>query len=206
MIDVVIPTCKPYEQVEPLVREVEATTGVPVKIIPTCQNGSAAFNRNLGLKIAKSDPIIMIDDDVTHFPYGWVRRMAEVMSFYDNCVMLTAELLTPSYTPGPMMGMSSLVRLPGVSAVEVVKSRRLITACCAIRPNGIHFDTRYEGSGFEDDDYSMQLRQYYGQQATWLIVHDVVVVHKNEMKFQQEHFEANKRKFNEKWGVQWPHH
>lgn len=206
MIDVVIPTCKPYEQVKSLVAEVEATAGCPVNIIPTCQDASASFNRNLGLERANSDPIVMIDDDITHFPFGWVQRMAEVMEFHQDCVMLTAELLDRYYKPGLMMGVSHLERAPGGGCVEAVESRRLITACCAIRPNGITFDTRYQGSGFEDDDYSMQLREHYGVDGVWMIDHDTVVVHKNEMKFQREHFEENKRKFNEKWGVEWPNH
>ncbi len=198
MIDVIIPTCKKRPEVASLVGEVRQTAACPVCVIATCLDACAARNRNAGLDLATSPIRIMIDDDVTGFPRSWVTRMVEVMLAWPDCVMLTPELLNPDGTAGPMMGAPPR----GGTGVEVVPSQKLVTACIAIRKNGIRFDEQFVGSGFEDDDYSAQLRRAYPN-GVWLIDHDLKVVHRNEMKNQSEPFQRNREYFERKWGVKW---
>jgi len=198
VIDVIIPSCKQREEVEPLIAEVLRTAGCQVNVIATCQPKSAAVNRNLGLDQATSDPRVMIDDDLARLPQGWVRRMAAVMAEHPRCVMLTVELMAPDGKRGLMAGDPPR----GDSGVSVVPSKKLLTACFACRDDGLRFDERYLGSGFEDDDYCHQLRSHHPT-GVWMICHDVKIVHLNEMKNQAAPFEVNKRRFQEKWGVRW---
>ncbi len=205
MIDVIIPTCKSLDELvtsygAPLVDEVDRTAGCPVNVIATCKPVSASANRNLGLDQAESEVRLMIDDDIESMQHGWVEKMVEVMRDYPECVMLTVELFDLKGGRGLMAGGPPR----GDRGVSVVPSRKLLTACIAIRkwPDHIRFDEEFIGSGFEDDDISAQLRQEYPD-GTWMICHDVRVVHANEMKGQAAPFEINKRHFQEKWGVTW---
>ena len=81
-------------------------------------------------------------------------------------------------------------------------SRKLLTACIAIGNDGLRFDEHFLGSGFEDDDFCMQLREKYPD-GIWLILHDVKVIHTNEKKNQAAPWLHNRRHFETKWGVQW---
>jgi glycosyltransferase involved in cell wall biosynthesis len=198
VIDIIIPTCKQREEVEPLIDEVTRTAAIPVNVIATCQPLCAAANRNRGLEQATSDPRIMIDDDLADFPPGWAARMVDVMEEYADCVMLTVELMTPGGRRGPMAGDPPRAD----SGVDLVPRRMLLTACIAIRRDDLRFDENYIGSGFEDDDYCAQQRAQYPE-GEWRICHDVKVVHKNEMKGQAAAFEINKRYFERKWETRW---
>ena len=197
-LDIIIPTLKSREDVAAQVAEITETAGCPVNVIATCQHVSAAANRNIGLDQSTSDPLIMLDDDITGFPQGWAKQMTELMLGHPNCVMLSPELMAPNGKLGIMMGGPPR----GGTGVEVVPSRKLVTACFAFRRDDIRFDEAFIGSGFEDDDFSAQLRQRYPD-GVWLICHDIRVVHLNEMKNQAAPFEVNKRHYQEKWSTKW---
>jgi len=205
-IDIIIPTCKQQWDagIAEQMREMERTAGMPCRIMATCRPVCAAANRNLGLDWAESDVIIMVDDDVTEFPWNWAVRMVEVMNTYPDSVMCSPELLTKEHKRGPMMG--DPPRKPGQPGVSVVPSRKLVTACIAIRkwPEDLRFDEAYVGSGFEDDDICAQLRDRYPS-GEWLIIHDLCVVHMNEMKNQKDPVTWNKNRayFENKWNTQW---
>ena len=205
--DVIIPTCKSPDELhatdgEFLPHLVERTAGCPVHVIATCQPLSAAANRNYGLDRAKSDIRLMIDDDIEQMSHGWVQKMAEVLQSRPDAVMVTAELLDSRGNPGPMMGAPP--RAPGQDGISEIATRKCLTACIAIRrwPPEIRFDEGYIGSGFEDDDICAQLRQAFPD-GVWLIRHDVIAVHRNEMKNQRAPFAVNRKRFEQKWGVQW---
>lgn len=182
-----------------MVSEIVRTAGLPVRVFASCRPLSAAGNRNLCLEWAQSDTILMLDDDIEQFPPGWARRMADVMDEHRDCVMLSPELMAPDGNPGLMMGDPPR----GGIGVSVVASRKLLTACIAIRANDLRFDERFLGSGFEDNQYCDDLRERHPE-GTWMIVHDVRVVHRNEMKNQGGAiFEENKRRYEQKRGEKW---
>ena len=69
--DIVIPTCKKREEVEPLIKEIRATATGDFRVFASCQPIYAAANRNICLNQVESDYVVMIDDDITDFPSGW---------------------------------------------------------------------------------------------------------------------------------------
>lgn len=194
MIDVIIPTLRTQPEVFSLISEIRSTAGTDVRIMATCQSVSASKNRNIGLDWAKSDIIVMVDDDICNFMPGWVRCLADTLNTYKKCVMVSPQLMKPDGTFGFMMGVTRL-RSEGISA----SLGYLPTACIAIRKNDLRFDENFIGSGFEDNDYCAQLRQLV-EGARFFVNHNVQVVHKNECKNQHgEYWKHNKEYFERKW-------
>ena len=197
IVDVVIPTLKPIQTQAATIAAIEATAGIPVRVYATCQPVSASKNRNLGLDQATGSYIVMLDDDIEQFPQGWVKKLVDVLQNHPNCAMVSPQLARPDGSPGFMMGGVT----PQRSGLTAATERKLPTACVAIRRNGLRFDERFIGSGWEDDDYCAQLRAA-NPSAEFFVCHDVWVVHRNEMKNQRgPHWQHNKNLFQSKWHV-----
>jgi len=209
MIDVIIPTCKTQPEIAALAAEIVRTAGCSIHGSATCQPVSAAANRNWGLDRVQHDDlcVIMVDDDVCEFPEGWARKLWATLMDKDDrtgCMMVSARLLNPDRTPGPMTG-----EPPPTTDAGWTVAKRLPTACIAFRNDGLRFDENFVGSGFEDDDFCAQLRERYPD-GTFLINEDVRVVHRNEMKNQGfvkgqgpvagGNFEKNQAYYESKWG------
>jgi len=194
-IDIIIPTIRTREEIAPLVAEIERTAGCDVRVIATCQQVSAAKNRNIGLDLSTSDPVIMVDDDMEQFPQGWAVRLCEVLAERPNCVMASPQLASPKGGAGCMMG-GHAIRRDGITSAQ---QRKLPTACVAIRRNPIRFDEAYIACGWEDDDYCAQLR-LANPDAEFLVRHDLWIVHRNEAKGQfGENWKINEAYFMNKW-------
>jgi hypothetical protein len=193
--DIIIPTCKGFQDVAELIAEVEQTATGPFSVIATCKEKCAAANRNIGLERSRAGIVIMIDDDITGLPVGWNQVMAQVLIDRPDYAMVSARLMNPNGTPGQMLGDPVFAE----SGTFIVTRQELPTACIAVRRNDIRFDERYIGSGFEDTDYCAQLRQRYPD-AHWVVTNDVKVIHKNEMKNQGANFAVNLKHYESKWG------
>jgi GT2 family glycosyltransferase len=205
VIDIIIPTCKSYREIADQVRDMLQTADTVLRIVPTCRGVSAACNRNIGLEAATADIVIMVDDDVSGFPPMWDLQLVSVLRSNPQCVMVSARLMNPDGSPGPMLRLGPPTKASGLT---VAKDRALVTACCAFRNDGLRFDENFLGSGFEDDDYSAQLREKYPG-GTFLVNEDVRVVHHNTMTNQGfikgqgpvpgGNFEKNRAYYEEKW-------
>lgn len=196
MITIGVPTCLRRDQVADLLAEIRRTILEPYPIIATCQPISAAANRNLILEAADTPIVIMVDDDVSGFPMGWATDLANTLDATANCVMVSAQLVSPQGGPGFMMG-GVPARSSGLSLPS--PERKLPTACVAFRVTDLRFDENFVGSGFEDDDFCRQLLQREPE-GTFLVNHDVQVVHVNEAKNQGgANWEMNKAYFRNKW-------
>lgn len=187
--DVIIPTMLSWEDVEPQINDIMRTAGMPVRVIATCRPVCAAKNRNIGLDLAISNLRVMLDDDVTSFPFGWVVGLLQVLRDHPNCVMVSPQLIRPDGRYALMMGCSQ--GRPIGSGVHPITGPHLLTACIAFRKDDLRFEEGFVGSGFEDNDYCDKQRARYPS-ATWLVNHDIQVVHRNEMKHQREHFRRNR--------------
>lgn len=197
-IDIVIPTNKRRRDVSVHhLDHVLKTSGLTNQSIwATCREESAAYNRNLALDYSRSDPIIMLDDDIEQFPENWARDLLDTFSRYPNCVMLSPQLLRPDGSPAFMMGMDEQFH-PGQapeSGVTIVPSRKLLTACVVIRRNSLRFDEGFVGSGYEDLAYCDDLRAMFPN-GTWMVDHDVKLVHRNEQKNQSGEFAEKNRAY-----------
>ena len=193
--DVIIPTYRSVPEIAPLVAEILATAGVPVNVIATCRKASASVNRNCGLDRATSPIVFMLDDDIEALPTDWAKRMIAVMDEHSDGVMCSPRLMRPGGLLGVMMGGIQAADSGVTTAIE----HRLPTACVAVRNNGLRFDENFRGSGWEDNDYCLQLRQDRPD-GTFLVVHDLHVIHRNEMKEQHgSNWDHNQQYLVAKW-------
>ena len=205
MIDVIIPTCKTQPEIACQQQEMLDTAGYLARITATCQQGSAAYNRNYGLGKTFCDVVIMVDDDVCNFPPKWAWDLIATLEIISDCVLVSARLMNEDGTPGPMTG-----EPPPTADTGLTVATRLPTACVAFRNDGLRFDESFVGSGWEDDDFCAQLRRKYPK-GKFVINEDVRVVHKNEMKQQGfikgkgpvpgGNFEKNQAYFEKKWNT-----
>lgn len=194
--DVIIPSCKTEAEVQPLAEEIKSTAGVLVRVTATCKPVCAAKNRNLGLDASESQLVVMLDDDVTGLPSGWVGVLRDVMETHPNCVMCSPQLMRPDGKYAPMMAL--LRGLPVGNGCHPIKGGLMLTACVILRRDELRFDEAFIGSGWEDNDYCRQQDAKYPG-CTRLVQHDVQVIHKNEMKHQAAHFSSNRKRYQCKW-------
>lgn len=197
-VRVIVPTCKKYDEIASLVYLMETSRGTigPRDVYCTCQQVSAAKNRNLGLDICNiGDIVIMVDDDIINIPDNWDLIMVDPFYRRNDIVLSSARLLNVDGSVQPVMGGAG-THLYGYVEVPLAP-----TAMCAFIYTGIRFDENYVGSGWEDTDFCRQLKKEHNNKK-FIINNDIRVTHSNEMKNQQgEVYVRNRRYYNAKWGA-----
>lgn len=199
-LDILIPTLKPLRDIRPLIDEIRCNTVTPHRIIASCQNTSAARNRNFCLEASRGDILIMVDDDITEFCINWETRLLKPFADDFNVCMVSARLVRHDGQPGPMCcGRQPLT--PRWVTVHPRKDCVIPSAAIAFRNYGLRFDESFIGSGWEDNDFCFQyLKQ--DERSLFLIANDCRLIHKNEMKNQNDgYFNRNRRTFYSKWGL-----
>ena len=125
--DIIIPTCKP--DVNAQIDEIKRFTP-EINVIATCEDTSAARNRNLGLSYAKSDLVIMMDDDITGFYKGWID---DLMNFWDDSfAIMSVRLLEPNGKLGYMLSENDKMTKGAI----VIEKREVPTACIVFSMTG----------------------------------------------------------------------
>lgn len=196
-IRVVVPTYKPQQDSHLLQIAVwisMTTTHTKFPIIFSCQeNKSAAINRNYCIdKCDENDIIIMIDDDISGFTYGWDYKMAETL-FNQKIVLVSARLLNPNGSIQNVIG-GQHSKKKGLAKVN-----RCPSSAIAFRNNGLRFDENYVGSGFEDTDFCEEIKRRYPKHDI-VINNDVCLIHQNEHKNQLgKNYTKNRLYYNQKW-------
>lgn len=185
-VDIIVPSCKTFKDLRLLYAEIQRnSTGNFRLLIAANPGASAAQNRNACLNRSQASFVIMLDDDITNLFPSWNRLLVQELKARPTVSIVSARLVHPGLTPAPMM--SSKYQLD-TTLEEVPK---VPTACVAFRKTNIRFDEHFKGSGFEDDVFCQQM----GPRI--VIDNRIRLIHKNEMKHQQEHWEYNQRYFEE---------
>jgi len=186
MIDIIIPTCKEYPEVEPQIKAIQAVTQ-SVRVIATCQPVSAAINRNIGLDWSGSESIIMMDDDITGFYHGWLSDLLMPLILKEDIFIVSARLIQPD-------GKLTMGAAEGNNEKDFFQAEndRVSTGCVAIRKNPVRFHEGFTGSGYEDTAYCNAIKSKYGPGKIW--VNNLCrLTHLNEMKNQGgEYWKHNK--------------
>ena len=200
-IDIIIPSIKKFKEYKEI-SNIKSTRKSCGNIIFTGLRKSAAKNRNYGLDKSKAEIIIMIDDDITGFYYGWDIDLTKPLVEDKEIVMISSRLLNSDGTIGHMM----LPKEKGPEYYDLskdiieIKRKRLLTACIAIRKNNLRYDEKFIGSGFEDDDYCKRLAIEYPY-GKFLINNKCKIIHLNERKNQlDKYWRKNQKYFIKKWG------
>src|SRR3989338_1733267 len=153
MLTICIPTYKTEQDVQEQLQDIKRTVATTdVEVFASCQEGSAAYNRNYCLNKALGDLIIMLDDDITGFFPRWDEILIKPLITDDLVSIVSARLMNVDGTPGPMM-YDNRRQEPGYysSLCKIVP-----TTCIAFRKTSMRFDEKYVG-GFEDTDFCKQM-------------------------------------------------
>jgi len=192
--DILIPTCKSMYEISPMIGEI-ARFDHDANIIASCDPGSAAHNRNICLEQAKSELVIMVDDDISGFRFMWANDLAAMLKS-SKVLYMSARLVNEQGQPMNVIGSGhAKATMSEYTSVQIAPS-----ACIAFRNDGTRFCEEYIGSGFEDIDFHLQLKKKYGKEKVVVINNMVRLTHKNEMKNQLGKFyEHNKAVFDRRW-------
>ena len=198
-IDIVIPTLMTEDEIAPRVEMISNITRTPHRVITTCQKVSASANRNIGLDQAKSPIIIMIDDDIIGFFDGWEQKIIEPIIKDHRVCMVSARLMNKNGTTGPNCADNHDLSIPWI---YLPKRNHCVmpSAAIAFVDKGLRFDENFIGSGWEDNDFCFQYLQL-NPEYKFVLNNECPLIHLNEMKNQQLHFQHNQRYFYEKWKI-----
>jgi hypothetical protein len=192
-IDVVVITNKPIN--EKMLSDLGETVPTGTKIVVTGLDASASANRNAGMREVETDIFVMMDDDMRGFYAGWLGDLVFPMFLNPKIMVCSARLMDESDKYGCMMGV--IDHRDNRNYYEAYPSgyreyRRLPTACIAVRRNGIQFDERFIGSGFEDTAWMNEINMQFPDRG--VVVNNACrLVHLHEMKNQGgKWFSANK--------------
>ena len=195
MYDIIIPSCKSYEDVNILASLIKQydPDGNEYNYIPTGFSTSASVNRNYGLlQSFKTDNeiIIMIDDDIGGFFPGWQDVLCDPFKEDPNILICSARLITPDGMLSPMMGADFRIDKP-ISSVD----KAILSAAIAFRKKdviGLTFCMNMIGSGWEDTLFCRMLTKKIPE-GRFVVVNTCQLIHYHEMKKQTEAFEYNYR-------------
>lgn len=197
-VDIIIPTFKPYNEIQGMVKEIEKTCEMAHDIIATCLPYSASVNRNFGLLCADSNIIIMVDDDIRGFFKGWDYELLLPFSIDPNLCVVSARLITNEGEIAPTCSGNYDISKDYIY-IEKQRDAVMPSSAIAFKNKGIKFDDNYIGSGWEDTDFFFEFSLRYPN-CKFMINNKVQLIHLNEMKGnQREHFEKNKQYFYSKW-------
>lgn len=199
-VAVIVPTCKLPGQVAALMNELYEASNRTCRIFIAASPGSAACNRNNGLRGVSADIVAMVDDDIRSPNKDWLTHLIAPLIDDPDVIMTSAQLYHEDGTYAYMMGLSDTDLPPREHGITVLPVPRLLTACCAFRNDGTRFDEGYVGSGFEDTDFCRQLALKYPH-GKFVVCHDAHVVHISEQKNQNVNLETNRAYFVKKWGI-----
>ncbi len=194
-LDIIVPTCKPLDQVRDLIDEIELHTYSDHRLIVTCQKVSAAKNRNYGLQLSQSPIVIMVDDDIHGFHSGWETKLIEPFEIDPTICMVSARLVSES----GLYSQTSADNYDMKSKLAYIRRKVLPSSAIAFLNDDLRFDEAYIGSGFEDTDFCFQ---FYHKDPSYnfIINNDVELIHLNEMKEQKgNNWLQNERYFLDKW-------
>ena len=195
-MDIIIPTCKPRCELNSIVDTINKTTNNRHNIILTGFNASAATNRNYGLMRSTSEYVIMMDDDMTDFYNNWDLDLKQPFDEIENVIMVSPRLYNVDGTPGIMLD----IMIDETQDYFNVIKRQLPTACIMFKKTGVRFDENYIGSGFEDNDFCIQMA-LSNQGGKFIIHNKCKLTHINEMKNQKgKYWQQNQKYFFSKWG------
>jgi GT2 family glycosyltransferase len=188
-----------------------------VRLVLNPRNAGFARACNQGLALARGELLVLLNDD-TLVPPGWLPRLVRALDdpavglvgAVTNRIGNEAEVPAQYDTWGEMLAFAAARARDHEGRVFDIPTVTMF--CMAMRRDAFQrlgpLDQRFEIGLLEDDDYSMRARR-----AGYRLVcaEDAFVHHFGETSFGKlvssgaynELLEANKRRFEEKWGEPW---
>jgi GT2 family glycosyltransferase len=189
------------------------------KIILNPENKGFAAGNNIGLKIARGEYLVLLNNDTRVTP-GWFRTMLNHFRRNPNLGLLgpvtnnignEAKIHTEYKNPDDMFPEVSEIIYKNMGSLLPLKK---IAFFCVMIPRAVFekiglLDESYGMGFFEDDDYCqrVQKEKYEIFCAEDVFIHHHLSASFDQMKTKtrQELFEKNKKIYEAKWGEWQPH-
>jgi len=193
-VSIIIPTVRTKVEIAGLISEIKNTVYYDLDLIVMSGMRVMSVNSNMGLDKAKSEFIIMCDDDTEGYQKGWDKTLLDMLEKLEpeGATIVGARLLN-------LDGTLNRVNYHNYDlSVEYSQTRTMITPCCAFRNTKLRFDENYKGWGWNDTDWCKQL----GGKS--FVVNTVRVIHRNEEKNplgSEKQIAESRAYFRKKWGT-----
>jgi GT2 family glycosyltransferase len=191
-----------------------------VRLISNVNNRGFAAAVNQGLRRARGEVVIVVNNDIVVTP-GWSNRLLAhlqdptigAVGPVTNRCGNEAEIPTSYRTYGEMLAFAD--ECAGAHVGQLTDLPMLVMFCTAIRRDVVdligELDERFGIGMFEDDDYARRLA---AAGLRMVCAEDVFVHHFGEASFSRLYesgrrsklFDTNRVRFEEKWGVSWSPH
>jgi glycosyltransferase involved in cell wall biosynthesis len=205
--NVLIPTCRPEEQIKKLVKEIKDNTDC--NIICSCKDQSAAKNRNWCINNSHAEILIFCDDDLQGFYKGWKDDL--IFPLFDNpsIRVVSARLMKESGEKGVMIDYGWRLNL----VKKLFTVRHVPTACVAMRREDLNtitksdavpfnkpFDERYVKACYEDIDM-MEAMKVVFPDTKIVVNNNCQIVHLNNEVWRdpEKSWKKNQKLYQEKW-------
>jgi len=191
-----------------------------IKIILNENNKGFACGNNRGFQEAKGEFVVFLNNDtiVTH---GWIGRLIRHIKCDPTIGMIgptTNEIANEARIDVPYSNLDQIDAFAYRRAIEYAEKSfdiNVLAMFCVLIPKNIfeevgRLDEQYEIGMFEDDDLALRVKK-----AGYRIVcaEDVFIHHFGCAGFkllgEREYlniFEANRKRYEEKWGTHWEQH
>ncbi len=195
-----------------------------IKLILNAENEGFARGNNIGVAAASGSYLVFLNND-TLVTKGWLSKLLE--HGRDSQVGMVGPVtnsaanesrISVDYQLKPGQDISGMeefaTRYTAEHAGETFEIDMLAFLCVLIRREVYQevgpLDESFGQGMFEDDDYALRLRQ---KGYKLLCAEDVFIHHWGSASFSRldgfeywQLFEANRRKFEQKWGLEWQPH
>lgn len=191
-----------------------------IKIIYNDFNAGFAKANNQGIGVSEGEYIILLNND-TVVTDGWLARLIYYLDRYPEVGMVGPVTNITGNEAKIDVTYSSIDEIDAFAAQNARDYRgcyfeiKMLSMFCVAFRRGLFdeigpLDERFGIGMFEDDDYSLRVKQ---KGYKLICVEDVFIHHFHSASFklvdQKEYlqmFEKNRKKFEEKWGIRWEPH
>jgi len=191
--DILIPAYRMRAEIMQELNELPYKTQPPYNLHIFNKEQSAAKNRNDLLRACQEEYVIFLDDDIVNLPDNWNYDMIEVLRNNPDILAVSARLMDKDNHPALNSANNFDLGKP------IIEVNLIPTACMCFRrrdAEGIKFNERHLGSGWEDTNFLRELQVKHPNKKT-IIYNKVKVTHLNEEKNNNPWFEWNKQVFME---------
>lgn len=203
MISIVIPTCKPQDDIRNMLVDIETNTLEWHKVIHTCLPLPAARNRNIAHASVRREVqfVVSLDDDIQGFYPGWLTDIIQPLKEDETIRFASARLMKPGGREVNFMMTSSfdlknkyedVPRCP--TSAYAYRKKDFDSLFEFYNKDSLPFDENFKGSGWEDNALCHDLKMRFPDSRI-IINNQCKLIHVNEEKNQKQFLQENKKYF-----------